>query len=178
MFNRTFRWTFAKSVVDLPITVSNLIGMYNFCTTATNLTVLCTAMKVKYVELWAEPDPSAASRVDLEWVSSTGGFAGPSAVISDTTLGTALPAHLKSRPPPMSLMAQWLQPTTGTLFTVSGNIGSIMDINLTYCLQDGLTAGASKTVAGATSGIVYVVSPDGVLVSGAPAFTAESMLQI
>lgn len=132
--------------------------------TATSAYKLAQFCRVKKIEMWGPMSSSLVPvTVTLDWTGSTSaGSYGKSNKVSDTSMGSSEPAHLVSRPPPASQIAQWLDAGSGATFcTISYPLGTVID--LTYELvvrDDGTASSVAGAVAGATVGANYVRSLD------------------
>jgi len=76
-----------------------------------------------------------------------------------------LPAHVKSRPPPRSSDQWWSmsgQDETDPLFTISGTIGSTIDVAVSIRYVDNEAATAGGIPASALVGQVYYDYLDGI----------------
>jgi hypothetical protein len=82
--------------------------------------------------------------------------------VSDTTVSTATPAHLKAIPPSNSVAGFWmLSSNNNNLFILTAPTGSIIDVDLDLIVQDDDAGGQTQiTVATATLGAVYYLSLD------------------
>ncbi len=154
----TFRFS-ATNSGGYSVTSDTLLNLYLVATAATTTARLFQAVKLKRVQVWAQPPAlgSAAVSVSLDWDSGTGVAAfGGSWTVSDTTSGIE-PAYIDSRPPRQSVAAFWINngQTTATLFTFSVPTGAIIDLQVSCVLIDTETPTAGQTTTGATVGRVY-----------------------
>jgi len=71
-------------------------------------------------------------------------------------------AHVLMKPPKMGVQQLWLNPTsTDTILLLSGQVDSIVDVELTQVIQNGDTAPVSAgTLSGATAGKIYTRALD------------------
>jgi len=143
------------------ITPSSLLLASGSVGTVTNSTVvsLATAVKVNHIEMWCPPASQGSSAtVSLDWIGTS--VQQPNREFSDTTVSTAVPAHLHCRPPAGSLAAFWQQASTNTLFKVVAPPGTIIDVSLSLIISDGDANQASVAVATAVIGTIYYMSLD------------------
>ncbi len=123
---------------------------------ATSATVgqsIVQALKVREVEIWAPPSSQgSAVTCSILW---QGGSTSQPREVSDTSVSTAIPAHVKSGPPAGSLASFWTT-ANNSLFTLVAPSGSIIDVTVSLVLADGnaSTIGAAVLV-GATTGRMY-----------------------
>jgi hypothetical protein len=120
------------------------------------------AVKINSITVWSisatlgTPSPPIA----IEWLSSYG----PSKIVSDTTLSTAFPAMIHSRPPANSLAGYWSlrgSNESDVLFLVTCATGSIIHVNMTYNLQDDTAVTSVSTTNSGSAGTLYYTSLDG-----------------
>jgi hypothetical protein len=132
--------------------------------TSTTAYSICQSVKVNKVEMWSPPaSQGAASTCSVLWTSAGGTVFTSNMEISDTTVSTAFPAHVESRPPVRSLAADWIQvlSTSENVFSITCPSGTIIDVYLTAILADASSAPTAVTVAGATVGVLYYQPLDG-----------------
>lgn len=129
------------------------------CTTPTAITgfQLGNFYRISKIEVWGPMASDLAPvTVSVEWNGTTAGVYGKSVIHSDTSMGASIPAHVVSRPPVGSQVAQWLQNTSNVCKLVYP-INSIVDITFQLVLRDDASVTAvTGAVAGATVGAVYV----------------------
>jgi hypothetical protein len=123
---------------------------------------LFSAFRLKSVEIWGA---AASAAVSVEWRSANG----PTVVITDTTVLTSVPAHVRTSPPAHTLASFWS--LTGTneseeLFQITANDGSIVDITYEAILQNGEAAVLATTTASGSIGRVYMTYLAGVTTTG------------
>jgi len=87
--------------------------------------------------------------------------------VQDQSIGSTEPAHVRSKPPVASLIADWHNSSnTDSLFVINGPAGLIVDVSAVFQSADGNTGAAATavtgTVAGATVGQMYVRALDSV----------------
>jgi hypothetical protein len=92
---------------------------------------------LRSVEMWAPSVAGASTEVLLNWEAG-GGNLGKD--VSDSSMNPAVPAHVYTRPPPLS-PANFPQPNNSTqpLFYLSCPSGTIIDITLSTVVADGHT---------------------------------------
>ena len=112
---------------------------------------LFSAFRLKSVEIWGA---AASAAVSIEWRSANG----PTVIASDTTVLSAVPAHVRTSPPKDSLAGFWS--LTGTnesesLFLITSPADSIVDITYEAIVQNGESATLVTTTASGAIGTVY-----------------------
>ncbi len=127
----------------------------------TSLALLCNSVRVHRVSIWAPPaSQGASSTCSVEWATDTGIRM---VEVSDTTVSTARPAHVSSKPPAGSFAWFWIGTQAGTtVMRLNAPIGSIIDVHCTHVLLDTQAAGGSLAVAAGTLGALYYPPLDGV----------------
>jgi len=140
--------------------------IFNTAGTTTNYR-LFEAVRVTKIEMFSISTSSTGtlpSTIELQWVSE----AGPPLVLADTSLGSANPAHILSRPPANSMAKMWS--VTGSnestvLFTFGNvNQNDVIDIYYEFVVQDVTDFGAPTaytSTATGTVGTVYTTPLDG-----------------
>jgi hypothetical protein len=143
------------------ITRANLLNLVVVATTSSASSRIIEGIRLRSVEVWTSPPSlgTAPLSCSVEWVGSNA----PSTIQSDTSMGV-LPAHVKSRPPPMSSNQWWSMSgtdETDPLFTIIASTESVCDVAVTirYVDNEAATAGGSPT--GASVGQVYYDYLDG-----------------
>lgn len=125
------------------------------------------SVKVVAVEIWTPPaSQGAAATCSILWPSTN---TSPAREVSDTTVSTAVPAHVRAQPPPNSLCGFWQEGTEEPLFSLIAPPGSIIDVTLALIALDGdpptgtpLTA----TLVAANPGSMYYCSLDSNVAAG------------
>lgn len=149
----------------------DLIGCTGVVNTAANtVTQISNSIKLHSVKVWTPPASQGASATcSLEWNSS---LFNPTTEVSDSTMSTAIPAHIATSPPSGSEAAFWMSGATENVFTLVAPTGSIIDIDLSVVLVDTGAAGVVETTAAAgTLGEMYYLG----LPNASPAYTPVSL---
>ena len=109
---------------------------------AGTMTTRCAAksFKVHSVEAWAPPPTvGSAATLSLKWIG-TSGVGGPALSslkeVSDTTLSSAFPLHISSKPPKNSLAGFWQEFAGGIVFEMNVPLNTIIDITMSHVLDD------------------------------------------
>lgn len=174
--HKRIRWTALNSFTDTAITIQNVLQCFGVATTAVTGAPLFTSMKMHYVEMWAPATSGTQVRIDFEYIFGAGGFAGPSKVWSDATMGTAFPAHIKARTPSRGIQSQWLQSNSVAFFQFSGPADTVIEVEAEFVFQDATNVAASQTLVAAVPGATYIRSLDGLSLA-AGNFTPTSYTQ-
>ncbi len=151
----------ATSLNIAPSTIANFLVVAATTTTAYSI---AEYIRIRKVEMWSS-DSSGPSTVSCDWQgsASTAGSYGKSVKDSDTSLGVAEPAHIVSKPPPDSQVAQWRSAAdVSTLCVLNWTVANpVIDIVFDYIVTDAGAANAAVTVAAATVGANYCLPLDG-----------------
>lgn len=159
--NHTYRFRSTNAAVQA-ITAQDLVFIAGaMCTTAnTTMQNIAGSVKLRHVEIWSPPaSQGAASTCSVEYVGNAGTS---NREFSDSTVSTAVPAHLRCSPPPGSGAAFWAVPAADVLMNVTAPVGSIIDVSCTHVMRDDAVAGISYAIAAGTLGAVYYAPLDGV----------------
>jgi len=145
--------------------VRDFCDLWCVAATATSAYQLASHVRVKKIEMWA---PMASDLVPVtiscDWSGSTSaGVYGKSNRVSDTSIGSSDGAHIVTRPPAGSQIAQWISTAGGTLTLcdLSYPINTIIDVTYELVVKDdGAATAVTGAVAGATVGANYIRSLD------------------
>ncbi len=153
----------AASAGTFVLQTNSLGDLWCVAATATSAYQLASHVRLRKIECWG---PMASSLVPvtctLDWTGASAGTFGKSNRVSDTSMSSVSPAHIVSRPPPASQLAQWQSSTSGTeLCRLTVPSGAVIDVTLDMALRDDATASAViAAVAGATVGANYIRALD------------------
>lgn len=172
MLKKKLRFKATAASASTVLTAKSFADLLCVAATTTSAYAMASHTRLRKIEMWG---PMASDlvpvTVTIDWIgSSTSGGFGKSNRVSDTSMGSAEPAHLVARPPPGSQIAEWLQGSS------SNNVVQLVFpantiIDLTYELvmfDDASTSAVTGAVAGATVGANYVRSLDSVTGSNLP----------
>jgi hypothetical protein len=112
---------------------------------------LVSVYKIKSLEMWAAaPSTGAPVTNSIEWVDNTTSSAASRILASDTTMGTARPLHVYSRPSKSSTVGFWQNAGNQVAFVLNiGAPNTIIDLTISFVLQDiNSTSAATSTVPG------------------------------
>jgi len=138
--------------------ILNLIGLMARTTTVGGN--LAQSFKLNFVEIWATSQSNNSSSITLRWASDST-IGNSTNEVSETSLSSAYPSHIVARPSPSMYQSFWQvegNDNTKEYFTVVASTQSIIDIDVSYILFDGLGS-TSVTIADATAGRIYYPSP-------------------
>jgi len=159
--DKVLRFKFTGALSNVQISDTDLLDLICVATTATAASQVASAIKVRRMEMWADP-VAGGSLCSIEDNASTGPVGGPSRVKEDTTLGVSRPAHVIWRPAPGSTQSLWLQSELGNnWFQLISSGAGYLDVHVSWILQDGeAIVPVTAAVAGATAGRLYVRALD------------------
>jgi len=131
-----------------------------WCNTPTAATgyQMSNYVRIRKIEMWA---PMAADLIpvtcSVEWVGGGAGLLGKSNIVSDTSMGSGEPAHVVTRPPAGSQIAEWQTTTGANAFKLVYPANTIIDLSIDFVVRDDASAVAvTGVVAGATVGASYI----------------------
>lgn len=154
-----FRFT-STSATATAITPTSLLGACGAMGTVVNafVTTIADAVRVNLIEIWSPPaSQGAAATCSVDFL----GFGNsPNVEVSDTTVSVANPAHILTSPPAQSLASFWQVGGATTLFTITAPVGSIIDVHLSFILDDGGEVGQAIAVATSVVQTLYYLSLD------------------
>ena len=117
------------------------------------------AARVRSIEVWAPAAAAGVATVAVEWSGVPGNFTGPKQLITDTTLGSSRPAHVRTRAPENSVASMWFSDaaTGGAIIVLDAPQEAIIDIKVDFIVRNSEGAVAvTAAVAAATVGKMYV----------------------
>jgi hypothetical protein len=147
------------------LTYQNLLDTLLVATSAVAGSCLFTAVRIRYVELYAVPILGQAATVQLVFDGQTVGAAGDQRVITDTSMGIE-PAHLKGRPQARSGASLFQVSSATAAFYLSIPAGTVVDVGLDFkqALLGG-TVACQNALVGATPGAQYLRGLDGLAIA-------------
>lgn len=154
----------AVAAATTALAFNDLQDLLCVAATTTSAFRLADAVRIKKIEMWGPMAQDLVPvTVSVDWTGSTsiGGF-GKSNRVSDTSMGSTEPAHLVSKPPADTQIAQWVRGNNNlALCSLTYPLGTIIDLSYELVLRDDGTAQAvGGAVAGATVGANYIRSLD------------------
>lgn len=159
----THRYRFAvTSAFAGAVTFTDIAGAMGTFGTVTNTTVVAwiASLRIKRVEMWTPPPSQGATATcSIDWFSTN---QQPAMEFSDTSVSTAIPAHVRCVPPAKSLAAFWQAAgNAANAFELVAPAGTIIDIHVDGILIDADDVGVTYAVATAVIGKPYYLSLDG-----------------
>jgi hypothetical protein len=139
----------------------NVIHMCGIIATSqTTSTVLSTLVKIKRIRVWSPVATAGTSVIAaIQWPnnSSVEQIAGPPVVMSDSSSSISQYAHVDTKPPKGSWTDKWHHASDTTpWFFLTASIGSIIDFDLKWFLDDlGVTANGPTIIAGVIGSIYH-----------------------
>ncbi len=158
-FSTTVRLRFSANgaLVNEQISQTDILDLFCMATGVAAAYRVFASARVKSIEIWGPAAAAGLATVSVTWVGS-GNFAGPRQNISDSTLGSARPAHVKSKAPGGSVAGMWFADTStgGNIIVLDGPASSVVDIVIEFTVRNDEGAVAvTAAVAAATVGRVY-----------------------
>jgi len=157
--NHRFRFVATAARAADTLTVKSLGDLHCVAATATTAFQLAHFIKIKKIEVWGPPaGTSTTATVSVDWQAPNAGSFGTSGRVSDTSMGSTECAHVVTRPPKGSQIAQWQEASsTNGLCVLAYPLGTIIDVTYSYMMRDDATVQAVTTApVGATAGANYV----------------------
>jgi hypothetical protein len=161
-----FRFLTSGNAINDPVTGLDLLTVCGVIAASTSAAyAIQNSVRLKRLTFWgASPTYSSfgaplPSRISVLWQNNASLNSAFNTELekSDISTSTAYPAYLSMAPPRGSLAAQWLSPIStsapGTLFQLSCNVGSILELEIEMVQQDG-TGLTLSIVNVATAGTV------------------------
>ncbi len=154
--HHVFRYRNTGATTPISVSFDDLLEQWEVAITSTQMARLFNAVRVRKVEIWS---PMASDLVPvtctLDWAGTTIGASGNNLKVSDTSMGSNMPAHISARAPPTALAADWQATGGGTAFTIATPSNSIIDLHVSYGVIDDGTAAGGTAAVGATVGANY-----------------------
>ncbi len=160
VITRTYRFRSTDATLTT-ILKQDLLGIAGAVCTVANTTVsfIARACKVHRVEIWAPPaSQGAASTCAIRWKTPE---AQNMTEISDSSVSTAFPAHVRGKPPVGSYLSFWISSDADSVMDLTAPVGAIIDVHCTHVLMDTGAAGTTYAVAAGTLGGLYYLPLDG-----------------
>jgi hypothetical protein len=98
---------------------------------------IAASFRIRKVEIWATPksdSDGAWQSASIEWKNSTS-FS-KSTKVMDASNSNALPLHISTSPPPLSVCDLWVHGPAVELFHIKVPTGAIIDLIVDYLLAD------------------------------------------
>ncbi len=153
----------AASAGTFVLQTISLGDLWCVAATATSAYQLASHCRLRKIEVWGPMSSSLVPvSVVLDWTGGSAGAFGKSNRVSDTSMSSMSPAHIISKPPPGSQIAQWQDSTSGNeLCRLTVPSGAVIDVTIDMALRDNAAVSAVvAAVAGATVGANYIRALD------------------
>jgi hypothetical protein len=142
------------------ITFQNLLDTLNVATAAAVSFQLFYRVRVRAVEMWANPVIGNATTVQCEFIGSTVGDQGDTRIHSDTSMGIE-PAHVRASPAARSGVALFQGSSAQSAFLLTCPAGTVVDVELSFRGLPGIATATQNAPAGAIVGAWYYRGLDG-----------------
>jgi len=160
------RWVVNAAVASASITFQNLLDTLVVGTSATTVADAFYAVKVRKVELWAEPVIGGAATVSVVFAGTGNGFVGDQRVHTDTSMGVQ-PAHVTAKPSPKSLASNYQVSSNQQVLSLTAPVGAVIDLELSFIQIFGGGGVAAQNASVATNvGALYQRGIDGLAAAG------------
>jgi len=157
---RTIRLRFlGANLLNLAnVLFTELAAMCGCIATSTTASVLWAQFfRLRRVRAWS-PVATAGTPVTIKlvWISDSGIFESPNVQVSDTSVSFDHPAHIDTRPPRGSVQDKWHRgDDTELAFTLSCPVGTVLDLDFEYVMNDNLNAFAGPAISGGALGRMF-----------------------
>jgi len=153
-----------NAAVAQTISYQNLLDTILMSVTALSQVDVFHAVKIRKIEVWSMPAIGAASTVEVQLSGSTAGSQGSYRIVTDTSMGVQ-PAHVKVSPGRMTLASMYQPSSAATAFSIIAPTGSVVDVELSFKNDPGLSVAAQNASVGATIGSIGYRGLDGLAVA-------------
>lgn len=174
-WNVTLRFYSGQNNADTAITFKNILDSVLVAGTATLGYNLFDFVRIKRLELWATGITAggvtpAVQSCSVEWSGIGAASAGSGRAVSETTVGSAAPLHLVTRPPKGSRAADFQVSSTDRAFEIRASgvaFSAVVDLTVEFRNSNGVTPLAvANAITGATPGEIYFGGLDGLRTAG------------
>jgi hypothetical protein len=162
-----FRFSIATDLAVQAITVLTAAGACGgIYGQSTQFYPWASTIRVRKVTLWPSATLSGVGNPTIQWQSAGGGFTKDEAKNEAVPSGITVDTPLVSKPPPNSLVSDWLEVNfsyADTIFSVTAPAGCVMDVDMSFTLGNALQPSSSvvQTVGSNVVGNVYYNYLDG-----------------
>lgn len=162
VIGHTFRFTTSSAAANVAVSQADIMDLVLMAATATSGYRLFASAKVRRVDVWSPGTAGAIGTASVEFLADTSVAGSRHQLVSDSTMGTARPAHVSAVPAVGSLAAMWMSDAvTSSLLQITCAAGSIVDVAVTFTLRNNESASAVASLSGLTAGQVYCHPLDG-----------------
>jgi hypothetical protein len=136
-----------------------LLACGGICTTANStITAIFSAFRIVLVEAWAQAGAAPAT-VSLNWNGAP--IFVTNAEVSDTSVSSAFPVHIKAVPPKGSNAAFWQTASSNSLFVLTVPNDTVIDVLVDLVMSDQQDVDTVTGVSTASLGAQYFLALDG-----------------
>jgi hypothetical protein len=167
----------STAAIDLGITFQNLLDTILMATTAVQVADLFYAVRVKAVEVWANPAVGTTQTVSVIYAGVSTGAIGDQSTHTDTSMGIQ-PAHVRAVPVARSLAANFQSSSSDLAFILQCPSASVVDVELSFTGAFNSSVIAQHAAVGAAPGAVLLRGLDGVATAGTQIPTALTQFAI
>jgi hypothetical protein len=162
-FTHRFRWVSRNATNDYEnlssITAAQLLRLLVQGQSLGGSASIIRSVRIRDAEIWGTAvadvtgnNSNYPATVYLEYPNSSNlGLGGPDIRKSDTSIGTAIPAHVRYPPPRGSLASMWLNDSSNVVIAIFGPRNSILDLTLDIVLEDTTNVKTAGTTGAATA---------------------------
>jgi hypothetical protein len=149
-----------NAAVAQTITYQNLLDLILVGQTALLANDLFHSVKIRRIQAWATPVLGTSTTIEIQMSGSTAGSVGSYKLVTDTSQGIE-PAYVSATPVRMTLASMYQQSSAATAFSIIGPSGMVVDLDLSFKNDPGLSVAAQNATVGATIGAVAYRGMDG-----------------
>jgi hypothetical protein len=161
VMRHVFRYN-ASAGGNVNVTSAEVIGALGTICTVTNSTVRpwASSFRINSIKIWGSASSAAAQSERLFWSSGPGAQSRDWEVDKTVPEGLTVSGALVTRPPKGTLGALWQTSNAAILFVVALNVGSVLDMDVSFTLSNQFVSG-TQTVATGVLGTIYYLYLDG-----------------
>ncbi len=153
----TFRFQAAAGLTLAPIGNTDLVSLLAVATGATTVTSIVSAVRIRRITIYSPAGTSANANSEILWI---GNQQRVDERFNSATVGSALPAKVVSKPPPMSDVSKWIDGAISnfTVFKVTLPTNAILDLDVDIKYHNQIVYYTPVTLTGSsglTTGYVY-----------------------
>jgi hypothetical protein len=164
----TMRMRFSVIGVGLTsfnVTYADLLDLWVMASSATVVNDIFATVKVRAVEVWSCPvQGGQPNTVTVIYDGASAGEIGDQQIHTDTSMGVE-PAHVLAKPNSRSQARLFQVSSANNAFMITAQVGSVIDVELSYKQLFGYALAAQNAAVGATAGQIYLRGLDGLAAS-------------
>jgi hypothetical protein len=167
--SHTFRFVATATAVNA-VTYAGIAAIGPcVCDVANNTLIpIASSVKIRKVEVWTPAAAAGEASANVVWLANAANQFVPDGEKLRTTLGSATPGYLISRPPRKTFVADWFNPSGAPnteFLSISCPASSIVDVTLSFRLSNEL-ATTGRAVSTAALGSIYYMALDNAVGAG------------